>query len=931
MLRKDIINAYVYEVCKGFKKEDITSNSNIGVTAQEIANELNIYRNNVSSDLNKLFDEEILIKIKGKPTKFFSKEILENLLSVSIQGPLEFNSLFDIINVTKKSEVSFVEENPFSKLTGFDESLKSIIKLGKAAVLYPPNGLHTIILGDSGVGKSYFAELMYEFGIKENVFSNSSNFIVFNCADYASNPQLLIAHLFGSKKGAYTGADTDKIGLIEKADGGVLFLDEIHRLPPEGQEMLFLFIDKKVYSRLGEVDKKRSASVFIIAATTESPKSSLLTTFMRRIPMTIVIPSLKERTLNEKIKIVEDFYRTESKNINHEIIVTKKVLFNLITYNPPGNIGQLKSDIQLSVARAFLESKINKNKEVKIDVDYLPNYTSKGILELNKETRKQLEFLLNEEEYSFSQSNGKITENIQPTYDFITYYKERLDANAESLTIQQLFNDYTQKISKNMTLSNNYPMFYTDETKEIISILSDVLYEELNLIIDKSTSIALALYLSNLEESDRDNLHNNKYSLRNYDIPDNVYKATKKIIQILEKRFNIYCPANEIVTLGSIINSFKSKKENKSVKIFVVAHGESLATNIADVVNELLDISYVIPVDMSLNERPETVIDSLIEKINETVDENGAILFVDMGSLANVESVLRERTVKNLVALESINTLLILEATRKAIFLRKDINDILNDLLLLNNKLTQRFNKNIERRLSLTKKRVIYTVCLSGEGIAFYLEKNIKHILKELNIYDVEVIPISSLNCNQLNSIIDQTSNDKEVVSIVGSVDPMIEGISFISLEEILLSNGINKILTQLGLSTEIERKVEVSSFNRSIILDVGCETVDKYLVFLSAEKVASSILSFIDTLEEELNIMLSNTSILKLFIHMSCMIERILFKENTLRGMKIDDVNMANKIKNMLSSIEVLFNIEIKDDEIYYISEIIKDNIKEI
>ncbi len=81
------------------------------------------------------------------------------------------------------------------------------------------------------------------------------------------------------KKGAFTGADQDKIGLIENADEGILLLDEIHRLSPETQEMLFLLMDKGVYRRLGETDKYRKANVLIIGATTENINSALLQTF----------------------------------------------------------------------------------------------------------------------------------------------------------------------------------------------------------------------------------------------------------------------------------------------------------------------------------------------------------------------------------------------------------------------------------------------------------------------------------------------------------------------------------------------------------------------------------------------------------------------------------------------------------------------------
>ena len=73
-----------------------------------------------------------------------------------------------------------------------------------------------------------------------------------NCAQYADNPELLTSNLFGHVSGAYTGATQDKVGAFEAADGGLLFLDEVHRLSPEGQEKLFTYLDQGIIYRLGE-------------------------------------------------------------------------------------------------------------------------------------------------------------------------------------------------------------------------------------------------------------------------------------------------------------------------------------------------------------------------------------------------------------------------------------------------------------------------------------------------------------------------------------------------------------------------------------------------------------------------------------------------------------------------------------------------------
>ena len=410
-----------------------------------------------------------------------------------------------ILDSSNEKEVNNTNNlDPFNKLIGSNHSLAGIVKLGKSSILYP-NGLHTILLGESGVGKSLFAEIMYEYGVQNNVFSKNSSFVVFNCADYANNPNLLVAQLFGSVKGAYTGADTDKKGLIEEADGGVLFLDEIHRLPPEGQEMLFLYIDKQKFQRLGETSSERTAKVLIIAATTENPNSMLLTTFLRRIPSSIRIPSLKERTLSEKLMLVNNLYSAESKKINMPIHVDKNCLSDLMLYNPHGNIGQLASDIQLSILDGILDSRLNNLDKVHITKDSLPLYTNNTLSNIEISTRQKVELLLDKNEYKFSPGSQIFKTAPTPTYDFVKFYNNQLNILGEdNVDIKKTFSDYTQLIAKNLTLQKMYPDFLDDETSEIISTLSDILYDDLNLVIDRSSYAALALYLKNLKDYDSD-------------------------------------------------------------------------------------------------------------------------------------------------------------------------------------------------------------------------------------------------------------------------------------------------------------------------------------------------------------------------------------------------------------------------------------------
>jgi len=216
---------------------------NRGVSALELSEYMKKDRANISRYLNELYKSQKVTKSEGRPVLYSSIEHQEEKLVKNYSE--ELSEQEGDINIKKDS---------LERLVGAELSLKLPIQQAKAAMLYPPRGLHTLILGETGVGKSLFAEMMYSFAKEAKVIDEKAPFIRFNCADYADNPQLVVAQIFGVKKGAFTGADSDKDGLLKKADGGILFLDEIHRLSPQGQEMLFTFIDKGSFRRLGDTE-----------------------------------------------------------------------------------------------------------------------------------------------------------------------------------------------------------------------------------------------------------------------------------------------------------------------------------------------------------------------------------------------------------------------------------------------------------------------------------------------------------------------------------------------------------------------------------------------------------------------------------------------------------------------------------------------------
>ena len=323
MLRIDRVKQYV--------QERTAQGQNVGITTAEVAQALGIWRSDASTFLNQLEKEGVLSRSKSRPVHFFLSEM----------------------SPAKEQQLRGEEKEIFPNIIGSSGSLRLQSQLALSAALYPPCGLHTLITGETGVGKSLMAEEIWRCILRQRGIQESQcPFVVFNCAEYAENPQLLLSQLFGYEKGAFTGADKTREGLIEHAQGGVLFLDEMHRLPATGQEMFFTVIDKGVYRRLGGT-QEYPIQMMIIGATTEDLEESFLATFRRRFPVLIQIPKLSERPFQERMQMVELFLAQESRRLKRSIRVNRDALRYMVTYHGDGNIGELKNLLQICCAKAY--------------------------------------------------------------------------------------------------------------------------------------------------------------------------------------------------------------------------------------------------------------------------------------------------------------------------------------------------------------------------------------------------------------------------------------------------------------------------------------------------------------------------------------------------------------------------------------------------
>lgn len=800
----------------------------------------------------------------------------------------------------------------------------------KAAIIYPPFGLHTFLVGETGVGKTMFAECMYDYGIMKGRFKEDAPFIAFNCADYAENTQLLLAQLFGYVKGAFTGADSDREGIIQRANHGMLLLDEVHRLPPEGQEMLFYFLDKGTYRRLGETNISHKAQVLVVAATTEKVNSNILKTFSRRIPMLIQIPSLEERTLDERINLIKHFFYNEAKKIRVPIKVSAEVIHVLLFYKCAGNIGQLESDIKLICAKAFLNWEENIESEICIKYELLPNQIKQSLIlkdYLDKLQVVNQQHVFLKSYFLFDHENNS-EESELFIYNKIQTFTNKLNnlcakqINPIDLQQKKQFIKETESIVNDFWTDlqeNTYDiqeLFYKKVDNKIIAAALNVsknLYKE---NIDyKFTQKTLVILCLLIDYSSKYDIKQIKYNLFNWQIGSKKEHLTAiRIIEKLEDSLSFSSRIKEYLYLLILIdlkkNLFNYNTEHRDIEIIIIAHGDSTASSMLQAAQNILNIQSGYAVDIPVYSDYTIVADKIEKKINEIDNSKDILMLVDFVNMVALGDFIMHKTGRNIKIIANVTTLMAVESLKGAYltFARLDqLKEIIENMSP---------NKTVANYKNLKADQLILVTCVSGYGTAQKIAEWIgsMDVLKNAGI---DIVPMSDFDFDM--------PENRKVLAVVGTVDPEFPNIPFITLEELILGTGIARLVDIINCN---------SFGSDSIIIDDDIEEITlaalkRLLEFCDARKLFELLDMSIKSLEGNSK-QYSDSIYLRFITHTACMVERLiknicLVHNKAKSVLKKYEINYQN-LKNSFNILEETYGIRIPDEEYAYILELLND-----
>jgi formate hydrogenlyase transcriptional activator len=269
-------------------------------------------------------------------------------IAIAVENALAYQDISDLKDKLAQEKLYLEEEIRselnFEQIIGKSPALKRVLDLVETVA---SSDSTVLLLGETGTGKELIARAIHQHSRRKN-----RTFVKLNCAAIPTG--LLESELFGHEKGAFTGAITQKLGRLELADQGILFLDEVGDIPLEVQPKLLRVLQEREFERLGSTQTKK-VNVRLVAATNRDLEQMIAARefrsdlFYRLNVFPIEIPPLRERREDIPLLVryfVQKYARQMQKPVES---IPAAALKKLASLDWPGNIRELENFIERSV------------------------------------------------------------------------------------------------------------------------------------------------------------------------------------------------------------------------------------------------------------------------------------------------------------------------------------------------------------------------------------------------------------------------------------------------------------------------------------------------------------------------------------------------------------------------------------------------------
>ncbi|QQE13904.1 sigma-54-dependent Fis family transcriptional regulator [Planctomycetota bacterium] len=284
--------------------------------------------------------ESAVEAVKLGAADYLTKPVVDDELRLAVNKAMNQHILL-AENTTMKAQLS--ERYGLGSLVGADYRMQKVYDLVDAVA---ESNTTVLITGESGTGKSMVGHAIHEASNRR-----SGPFITFACGSIPET--LLESELFGHVKGAFTGADTDKVGKIAAANGGTLFIDEINSATPALQLKLLRVLQEKMYEPVGSTETIEADVRFVLATNQKLDKLVTEGEFREDLYYRINVVNIELPRLSERVRdvplLADHFLERYCKEMSRERRFGDNVIEAFQRYEWPGNVRELENAIERAV------------------------------------------------------------------------------------------------------------------------------------------------------------------------------------------------------------------------------------------------------------------------------------------------------------------------------------------------------------------------------------------------------------------------------------------------------------------------------------------------------------------------------------------------------------------------------------------------------
>lgn len=811
-------------------------------TTRGLAQQLSISRNLASHYLNDLVRLGGVVKAGSRPVYYFARRDLERMLQTSIDRSV-YDSVEELL-----SAASDTESRDFERVIGYDLSLASTIEKLKAAIRYPPSGLPVLMTGDKGTGKTLLASCMFEYGRRIGALEPRSRLVVVDCARYVTDPDTFAVDL---KEGSSGGE-----GLLREASGGVLVFRNAELLSPSAVDALL----GGVLNGAGGVGVEEVIRPVFLSTCSESDLN--LAAISRSVPVRAHVPSLRERTAEEREELVLSLFKEEGRRLGADVFVSRTVFSCLVEADFEDNVTGLRSCITSCCASAYLD---HASERLDVQAFLLPGPVLEAASSAPRSpsSREEDTDMIDTTRSVEHAGDGR---SVRVFSSMLEMYQACRSGSIDSGTlireVMACLRDYEDYLVFEVDASSSRVTAY----EHIISGVMDDVSTTYGLDLSKKSArvVARCLYTqihsgSRLSRWCAEHLGDlsGLFSLL-LDTSDFSRLVTERTAFQIRHDLGINPDVlTKIVVFGVVSEARRHGGRRQSVGI-ILSHGYSTATSIADAANRILHERVYEAIDMSYDQEVKDILRPLRSLLERYSFCREAVILVDMGSLEGVLEDVGNISNLTLGIVNNASTGVALEIGAGLV-----AGESLADLLPA------------ATAACVSRYRIVEGSALD-QAVLFCSKGGVQAAERIKNLIECSLeaeYPLAFVACSPQQIRREGLLERFDVLAIIGTDDPGIDGVPFIALEDIISGEGgrvIDRVFARYLDENAFER------FHRNLVKNLTLRNVIESITILNPEKVLEEVEAAVNKLQMFMNCQFSTTVIIGLCVHLCCLIERL-------------------------------------------------------